>query len=330
MMPSLQDYLTSYMKENLFSLVNDWSSNTGIQQINAVCAHIFDVNRSNKMEIKFYDMCTTSGEDWSKAETLFNAIDSTFVKDDLSWTHCVSVGLDNTNGNMGNRNSVKSRVRQKNASCFIAGCSCHLAHIPAKKGGSAYSQTSKCDIEDHMVDMYYYFKGSTRRKGSLTEVLDFSGMVWESLGKYVTTRWLSLEQCADKEVKKVPALHSMVMTRDARTGQQDNGRNGDEDEEPIMRGKRLEKAVSDPMTEVDIAFYVSALSLFTHYNLFLQRADHLAHKVKPMTDALARKIGMRVLIPDVVDEITITTIEDEEQYLPLSTGFLGMCTLSTV
>ena len=208
MMPSLQDYLTSYMKENLFSLVNDWSSNTGIQQINAVCAHIFDVNRSNKMEIKFYDMCTTSGEDWSKAETLFNAIDSTFVKDDLSWTHCVSVGLDNTNGNMGNRNSVKSRVLQKNASCFIAGCSCHLAHIPAKKGGSAYSQTSKCDIEDHMVDLYYYFKGSTRRKGSLTEVLDFSGMVWESLGKYVTTRWLSLEQCADKEVKKeLPVLN---------------------------------------------------------------------------------------------------------------------------
>ena len=231
------------------------------QKMNAGCAHILDVNRSNKMDIKFYDMCTTSGEDWSKAETLFNAIDSTFVKDDLSWTHCVSVGLDNTNGNMGNRNSVKSRVLQKNASCFIAGCSCHLAHIPAKKGGSAYSQTSKCDIEDHMVDLYYYFKGSTRRKGSLTEVLDFSGMVWESLGKYVTTRWLSLEQCADKEVKKVPALHSMVMTRDARTGQQDNGRNGDEDEEPIMRGKRLEKAVSDPMTEVDIAFYVSALSL---------------------------------------------------------------------
>jgi len=30
----------------------------------------------------------------------------------------------------------------------------------------------------------------------------------------------------------------MFMSRDARTGQQDNGRNGDEDEEPTMRGKR--------------------------------------------------------------------------------------------
>jgi len=146
---------------------------------------------SNKMEIKFYDMCTTSGEDCSKAETLFNAIDSAFVKDDLSWKHCVSVGLDNTNVNMGNRNSVKSRVLQKNPSCFNAGCNCHLAHIAAKKGGSFYSKTSKFDIEDHMVDLYYYFKSSTRRQGILTEFLDFNGMEWESLGKYVTTRWLS-------------------------------------------------------------------------------------------------------------------------------------------
>ena len=45
---------------------------------------------------------------------------------------------------------------------------------------------------------------------------------------------------------------------------------------------------------------------------------------------LARKIGMRFLLPDVLDEITIKTIEDEEQYLPLSTGFLGMCTRNTL
>ena len=129
MMPSLTDYLTSYMKENLFSLVNDGSSDTGIQKMNAVCAHIFDVNQSNKMEIKVYDMCTPSGEDCSKAETLFNASDSGFVKDDLSWKHCLSVGLDNTNVTMGNKNSVKSRVFQKNPSCFIAGCNCHLGTI---------------------------------------------------------------------------------------------------------------------------------------------------------------------------------------------------------
>jgi len=64
-------------------------------------------------------------------------------------------------------------------------------------------------------------------------------MVWnEKVLENVTTRWLSLEQCVDKKLKKIPALKSMFMSRDARNGQQDNGRNGDEDEEPTMRGKR--------------------------------------------------------------------------------------------
>jgi len=49
-----------------------------------------------------------------------------------------------------------------------------------------------------------------------------------------------------------------------------------------------------------------------------------------MTDALARKIGMRILTPDALDEITIKTIEDEENYLPLSNVFVGMCTRNTL
>ena len=42
-------------------------------------------------------MCSTSGEDCSKAETLFTTINDAFKSDDLDWDNVVSVGLDNTN-----------------------------------------------------------------------------------------------------------------------------------------------------------------------------------------------------------------------------------------
>ena len=42
-------------------------------------------------------MCSTTGEDCSKAETLFTAINDAFKSDDLDWDNVVSVGLDNTN-----------------------------------------------------------------------------------------------------------------------------------------------------------------------------------------------------------------------------------------
>ena len=42
--------------------------------------------------------------------------------------------------------------------------------------------------------------------------------------------------------------------------------------------KRLKDVYEDHLTEVHLSFYVSALSIFTNYNLFLQRGDSLAQK----------------------------------------------------
>ena len=72
-----------------FANLNDGSSDTGLENINAMCTHIFDVERSNKVELKFFNMCTTSGEHCSKASSLFNAIDNTFSTDEISWEQCV-------------------------------------------------------------------------------------------------------------------------------------------------------------------------------------------------------------------------------------------------
>ena len=64
-------------------------------------------------------MCSTTGEDYSKAETSFTAINDAFKKDGLNWDNVVSVGLDNTNINMGIRNSLKTRILSENAQTFI-------------------------------------------------------------------------------------------------------------------------------------------------------------------------------------------------------------------
>ena len=108
---------------------------------------------------------------------MFAAINA-FKKDDLNWD-VVSVGLDNTNINMGIRNSFKTRIVSENAQTFIACCNCHLAHLAAGKGGDAYAAITKFDCEDHQVDLYYFFKRSARREGILKEYMDFVGCEWE-------------------------------------------------------------------------------------------------------------------------------------------------------
>ena len=113
---------------------------------------------------------------------------------------------------MGIRNSIKSKILQKNSDMFVAGCSYHLAHLTAGAGDQAYQGETDFDMEDHQVDVYYFFKNSTRREGILLEYLEFKGQEWEDMSPFAQTRWSSLENCCNKEFKKFPSLKSMFQS----------------------------------------------------------------------------------------------------------------------
>ena len=102
---------------------------------------------------------------------------------------------------------------KKNSDVFVTGCSCHLAHLAAGAGGQTYQGVTDFDMEDHQVDMYYFFKNSTQRKGIRLECLQFMGQEWEHMSGFVQTQWLSWENCCNKEFKKFPSLKSMFQSR---------------------------------------------------------------------------------------------------------------------
>ena len=162
-----------------FLLVNDGSNEIGLKKINAASTHIFDVNRNKKVEHKFCDVCVTTGEDSSKASSLFSDINKTLTKYGIDLDNIVSIGLDNTNVNMGSQNS-KSRIIENNASVFIAESSCHLAHLTGGRGGLGYKNVTNFVVEDHQVDLYYLFKNSNRHKGILLEYTEFISQEWET------------------------------------------------------------------------------------------------------------------------------------------------------
>ena len=78
-MPPVKAYLTAYIKINTFTIANDGSSDTGIEKINTACTHMFNVERSDKVQVKFFNIGTTSGEHCSATERLFNAIDNLYI-----------------------------------------------------------------------------------------------------------------------------------------------------------------------------------------------------------------------------------------------------------
>ena len=97
--------------------------------------------------------------------------------------------------------SLKTRILAENSDIFIAGRNCHLAHLAADNWGVGYASITGFDCEEHQVDLFYFFKRSTRRKGILAEYMEFVGIELENFTRFGSTRWLSLELCCDKEFR---------------------------------------------------------------------------------------------------------------------------------
>ena len=132
MRPHCHETLVEHCKSHPFSLGTDGSNDNGLLKMNPVTIRLFDIARSKKVTSHFYDICTTSGEDYGKAYAIFDAIHEKFDAESIPWDNAISLSVDNTNAMIGAHNSIASRCKEKNPNIFIAGCPCHLAHQSGK------------------------------------------------------------------------------------------------------------------------------------------------------------------------------------------------------
>ena len=117
--------LKSNMQEMPYSLMLDCSNDNGIQKMFPIMVRIFDVNFSRIMT-KFLDTNLLEGRDASTADVMFEGVNNFLSENDIQWDHCMAIGLDNTNVNIGDHNSIKSCAKEKNEDIVIAGCPCHI------------------------------------------------------------------------------------------------------------------------------------------------------------------------------------------------------------
>ena len=165
-----------------------------------------------------------------KAYAIFDAIHSKFDEDSIPWLNAVSLSVDNTNAMIGARNTVVSRCKDKNPNIFIAGCPCHLV---ASEANDAFSEVTSMNIESIVIDLFYWFDKSSKRKGKLAKYFDFYDQEYQQILKHISFRWLSLERCVDRVLKKLPSLKSYFLSEHS----------ADE------RYKRLNEAFSSPLLE---------------------------------------------------------------------------------
>ena len=158
-----------------------------------------------------------------------------------------------------------------------------MIHNAAQRAAGALSSHVGFDIEDFMVDLYYWFVKSTKRKNCLRSYCEFCDQEYRSIIKNVSTRWLSLELAVERCLKQYPSLKSYFLSED----------------ETAARFERLKKMFEDPMTEIYLQSFLPTLNCA---NKFLQREEPLIHILQPQLLSLVKKVLSKFVKPSVLVE----------------------------
>ena len=139
-----------------------------------------------------------------------------------------------------------------------------------------------------MIDLYYWFDKSVKQKGKLREYFEFCNQKYQGILKYLSVRWLSLEKCISRAIVKYTSLKAYFSSESF----------ADE------RFKRLYDKFHNPILELAMLFLTSALPLFLHFNLLLQREEPTIHCLKSAMESLGKKLAKRIILPNKLKNIS--------------------------
>jgi len=114
---------------------------------------------------------------------------------------------DNCSVMKGRPNSVLSQIRNVQPEVLDVGCICHLAKI---------SVACALSIDCQLIDVYFHFNHSSKRKEEYQEFLEFCDVATLKILKHASTQWLSLEKCINCFLLQQPALLSYFESHEDR------------------------------------------------------------------------------------------------------------------
>ena len=161
------------MRVQPFSICVDGLNDRELQKMNPVTVRIHD-DMKGHVVTQFLDMRLSSN---STAAHQYNVIDgklAQLLECENPWNLCTSVGIDNTSVNIGIRDSLKSRITNRNLSVYFCGCPCHIIHNTAHKAGEVFTQSCGFEVEDFTIDLFYWFDKSRKERMSFYASVNFA------------------------------------------------------------------------------------------------------------------------------------------------------------
>ena len=185
--PSAREPVIANLSSELFSIIVDESTDRGDDKQMAVIVKYYD-NQQLKTVSKFYRLRVVN---FAMGENLFKAIEDMFKADNLKFEYVIGFGTDGAASMIGRRNSVLSRLNDKQPHLFCLHCVCHVSHTCASDACKKLPDY----LDTFFVELFWHFHRSAKRTEVLREFQEFTETALHKILKPCSTRWLQLEAC---------------------------------------------------------------------------------------------------------------------------------------
>lgn len=267
-----------------YSILVDESNDIMCEKECAILARYYS-EAQDKVADGFIDMPVCND---AKAENIFNCIASSMDEKGINWSNCIGFSSDNCNVMIGKNNSVLSRVKAQAPHIYSVGCPSHLVNICAKTAAKELSMSP----EELIIDIYYYFEKSSKRREDLKEFQEFCNVAQQRVQKHCPTRWLSLGKSLDHLLNQWPAFSSYFQSHSEN-----------------QKSRDIEKRLTDPMMKIYTCFLHNATQSFDKFNLIFQDKAPILFKLNGSVEELLHDIGSRFIVPKVLREQNVQEID---------------------
>ena len=175
----------------------------------------------------------------SLSEVLFEMINQTLCQFGISWKTALQCRL---TIHLSICEGITSSWQnfEYNPAIYINGCPCHSLHNTTSKASEKFTEVVGFDVEDFLVDIYYWLDKSTKLQVQLESFCNFCDQDFKKVIKHVSTQWLGLESCVTRTLRLFQALRFYFLS----------------EENPSPHFQRLVSKLTNQMREVYLFFFI--------------------------------------------------------------------------
>ncbi|XP_034248085.1 uncharacterized protein LOC117649413 [Thrips palmi] len=292
-----------------FSVLMDGSTDHTAHKSMCVMVKYFSP-RIKKSIIALLELVPLDARDCSAAKQ-YEALMKCFEDKGIPKRNIVGLGVDNENTMTGEHNSVWSRLRADVPHAMLMGCNCHSA--------ASSAQVACGKMPPHLDELISrvtnYIGGSAKRQAGLEEFQEYFNAEKHKLLKLCTTRWLCRHQCVVRMLEQWDVLIHFFTAASF-----------DEASLPQNRKRPATEIMNDlknPFNRAYFLFIEYSLNFFNQFNALFQSKSVMIHKLRDKSIELLKDVCQNYLMPENVERILTTKIDDPRAYLPLDEVYMG-------